>query len=76
MATSKLSGGLHDGRGEDNTSRLQRLNSELGAWTTGECTTLGSHSEHGLVNEADFNEAVQHNVVNMTNHHTHTATCV
>ena len=75
MASSKLPAGVHDGRGEDNASRLQRLNSELGPWTAEECTTLGSHSEHGLVNEADFNEAVQRNVVNLTNYHTHSATC-
>ena len=75
MASSKLPGGMHDGRGEDNASRLQRLNSELVPWTTEECTTLGSHSEQGLANEADFNEAVQRNVVNMTNCHIHSATC-
>ena len=75
MASSKLPDEMHDGRGEDNAARLQRLNSELGPWTAEECTTLGSHSEHGLVNEADFSEAVQRNVVNLTNYHTHSATC-
>ena len=75
MASSKLPAEMHDGRGEDNAARLQRLNSELGPWTAEECTTLGSHSEHGLVNEADFSEAVQRNVVNLTNYHTHSATC-
>ena len=29
MASSKLSAEMHDGRGEDHTARLQRLNSEL-----------------------------------------------
>ena len=75
MTSSKLPAGMHGGRGEDNASRLQRLNSELGPWTAEECTALGSHSEHGLVNEADFNEAAQRNVVNMTNYHIRSATC-
>ena len=75
MASSKLPGEMHGGRCEDKASRLHRLNSELGPWTAEECITLGSHSEHGLVKEADFDEAVQRHVVNMTNFHTHSATC-
>ena len=69
MASAKLEQARHDGRAEDKQARVERLNGATGPWCVRKFLRSCDPSIEG------FKDAVQTEVANITNYHTHSATC-